>query len=172
MLVIEVDHVEPGALQARVAGGADIVGPAVDALEAAVFAANVAELGRDDHPLAPLAHDTADQFLVRADAVHVGGVEEGDAEVERAVDRRDRLCLVADAVEIGHAHAAETEGGDFEALLAEFAGLHRISPCWPARRRRGGERRPGGVPPRRRAGAPPTPCYRLECSAPVSVGIA
>ena len=122
VLVVEVDDVEPGAPQARVAGRADIVGSAVDALEAAVLAAHVAELGRDHDPLAPLAHDAADQLLVRADAVHVGGVEEGDAEIERAVDRGDRLRLVAAAVEIGHAHAAEAEGGDFEALLAELCG--------------------------------------------------
>ena len=32
-----------------------------------------------------------DELLVVEGAVHVGGVEEGDAEVERAVDRRDRL---------------------------------------------------------------------------------
>ena len=37
----------------------------------------------------------ADQLLVRERAVHVRGVEEGDAEIERAMDRRDRLGVGA-----------------------------------------------------------------------------
>ena len=47
-----------------------------------------------------------------------------DAELERAVDRGDRLVLVARAVELGHAHAAEAEGGDGRALEAQRACLH------------------------------------------------
>ena len=54
----------------------------------------------------------ADQLLVGERAVDVGGVEERDAELERAVDRRDRLVVVARAVELGHAHAAEADGRD------------------------------------------------------------
>ncbi len=48
---------------------------------------------------APVANGAADQLLVAADAVHVGGVEEGHPELEGAMDRGDRLRLVAAAVE-------------------------------------------------------------------------
>ena len=54
-----------------------------------------AELRRDDHLVAPAPDRAADQLLVGERAVHVGGVEERHAEVERPVDRRDRLVVVA-----------------------------------------------------------------------------
>ena len=42
--------------------------------------------------LVALALDgAADQLLVRVRPVDVGGVEEGDAELERAMQRRDRF---------------------------------------------------------------------------------
>ena len=68
----------------------------------------------------------ADELLVRVRAVDVGGVEHRDAEVERPVDRGDRLRLVAGAVEVGHAHAAEADRPDLEALGAEPARLHGV----------------------------------------------
>ena len=76
-----------------------------------------------------------DQLLVGVRAVDVGRVEQGDAEVERAVDGGDRLVVVARAVELRHAHAAEADGGDRQALAAEsafsiakiFSELHRLS---------------------------------------------
>ena len=78
--------------------------------------AHVAELGGEDDLVAAAGDRPADQLLVGERAVHVGGVEEGDAELERAVDRRDRLGLVAGAVELRHAHAAEAERRYFEVL--------------------------------------------------------
>ena len=56
----------------------------------------------------------ADQLLVGERAVHVGGVEEGHAEVEGPVDGVDARLLVGGAVELRHPHAAEAEGGDGE----------------------------------------------------------
>ena len=47
-----------------------------------------------------------------------------DAELERAVDRRDRLGLVGVAVELRHPHAAEAQGGDLEPLRSELASVH------------------------------------------------
>ena len=52
-----------------------------------------------------------DELLVGAGAVHVGGVEEGHAELERAVDGARSTPPRRRAVELGHAHAAEAEGG-------------------------------------------------------------
>ena len=71
----------------------------------------IAELGGQLHLVAAAGDRLADELLVVAGAVHVGGVEERHAEVERAVDRRDRLGLVGWAVELGHPHAAEADGG-------------------------------------------------------------
>ncbi len=72
----------------------------------------------------PVADRLADELLVRAAAVHVGRVEEVDAELEGAVDRRDRLALVGRPVELRHPHAAEAEGRDLELLRAKFASVH------------------------------------------------
>src|SRR5205823_14637851 len=66
------------------------------------------------------------QLLVRAVAVDVGGVEEVDPELDRAVDRRDRLLLVGRPVPGRHAHAAEALRRHFEAL-AERSPLHQAS---------------------------------------------
>ena len=65
--------------------------------------------------------------LVRARAVHVGRVEEVHAELERAVDRRDRLRLVGGAVELGHPHAAEAERRDLEPFVPQLPRLHRLT---------------------------------------------
>jgi hypothetical protein len=54
VLVIEVDHVDSEPLQARLASGADIIGPAADAPEAAVLAADVAELGGEEDAVAAI----------------------------------------------------------------------------------------------------------------------
>ena len=78
--------------------------------------AHVAELGGEHDLVAAVGDRAADEPLVGERAVHVGGVEEGDAELERAVDRRDRLALVGRSVELRHPHAAESERRDFEVL--------------------------------------------------------
>ena len=102
------------ALQGGVAGGADVRRAAVDAEPGAVGQALVAELGGELDLVAAPGDGRADQALVGERAVHVGGVEERDAEVEGAVDGRDAGRLVGGAVELGHAHAAEAEGRDGE----------------------------------------------------------
>ena len=114
VLVVEVDVVDAEPLQRGVAGRADVLGAAVDADAGAVGPALVAELGGQLDLVAAAGDGLADELLVGERAVHVGGVEEGDAEVEGAVDGRDRLGLVAAAVELRHPHAAEAEGGDGE----------------------------------------------------------
>src|SRR3546814_1115773 len=55
-----------------------------------------AELGRDDQPIALAPDRFAEQFLVAERTIDFGGVEEGDAEVDRAVDRPRRLVHVGD----------------------------------------------------------------------------
>src|ERR1700687_2662089 len=57
-------------------------------------------------------------------AVHVGGVEKCDAELERAMKRRDRLLFVAVPVKIRHAHATETDRRNDRSAASKFALFH------------------------------------------------
>ena len=124
VLVVEVDVVDAEALERRVARVPDVVAVAADAEPLALLAADVAELRRDDDLVAASDDRTADEPLVRQRAVHVGRVEERDAELESPVDGRDRLVVVSRAVELGHAHAAEPERGDGQSLCPECACVH------------------------------------------------
>ena len=107
-----------------------------DALRAAVGAGALlavgeaeAELGGDGHLVAAAGKGAAEQFLVRERAVDLGGVEEGAAEFDGAMQRGDRLRLVRRTVGLAHAHAAEADRRDFEALAAELAGGHGHGRC-------------------------------------------
>ncbi len=95
VLVVEVDVVDAEPGQAGVAGRLDVAGAAVDPAGFRVLGvAHVAELRGDDHLVSSTLDRSADQPLVGEGAVHVGGVEQRDAEVEGALDRRGRLGLV------------------------------------------------------------------------------
>jgi len=123
VLVVEVDRVHAEAPQARVACLQDVLRLAVDA-GGAVGLAQVAELGREHDLVAAPPERLAEQLLVVAPAVHVRGVEEVHAEVDRPVDDRDRLRVVALAVRAGHGHAAEADGRDPERAVAERSIVH------------------------------------------------
>jgi hypothetical protein len=124
--VVEVDVVDAEALERGVTGGPDVVRGVVDRADA--VDAPDAELGGQHHLVAAVLDGPADELLVVPAAVHVGGVEEVDAEVEGAVDDRDGLLLVALAVELGHAHAAEPESRHLRPVLAQSALVHFSSP--------------------------------------------
>jgi hypothetical protein len=112
VLVVEVDVLDAEALQAGVAGRADVLGAAVDADPGPVGEPLVAELGGQLHLVSAAGDGLADELLVGERPVHVGGVEEGDSEIEGAVDGVDALLLVGRAVELAHPHAAQAERGD------------------------------------------------------------
>ena len=67
-----------------------------------------------------------------ARAVHVRGVEEGDAPIHRHLQRGAGLGLVGRAVELGHPHAAEPHAGNVEVRLPERSLFHDRAQC-PAR---------------------------------------
>ena len=99
MLVVEVDVIDAEARERRVASLVDVLG--IASMRGAVRrAAHVAELGRQHHLVAPSLDRPADQLLVGERPVHVGRVQEGDAQVQGAVDGLGRLGLVAGAVEV------------------------------------------------------------------------
>ena len=108
------------------------------------------ELRRDRHLVAAPGERPAEQLLVRVRAVDLGGVEERAAELERAVDRRDRLRLVGGAVEGAHAHAAEADGADGE--VAEGAVAHARHATPRSARTAAAGCRPRRAPCRRGAG--------------------
>jgi len=58
----------------------------------------------------------ADEFLVGVGTVDLGGVEVGDAEVQRPLDGANRLGIAAgaDVVVARHRHGAESYAGDVE----------------------------------------------------------
>src|SRR5205807_1259815 len=87
-----------------------------------VGVAHDAELG-GQHDLVALALDgAADELLVGVGPIHVGRVEERDAQFDSPVDGDEGFVAVAGAVELAHAHAAEALGGHDETLISERAG--------------------------------------------------
>jgi hypothetical protein len=89
MLVIKVYGIDAETTQAGLASRAHILRPSVDAEETAVVAAHVAELGRQNDFIAASFDGTPDEFFVRERPVHVGRVEEVDAQLQRAMNGRD-----------------------------------------------------------------------------------
>jgi len=79
-----------------------------------------AELGRNRHLVAPTLQRAAEQLLVDEGPIDLGRVEKGAAELDRPVQRRDRLRLIGRPVGLAHAHAAEADGRDFQPLAAEL----------------------------------------------------
>ena len=116
VLVEEVDVVNAELAQPLVAGLLDVLGPPVDTPGVgALGIAHDAELGGQHDGVALSLDGLAHEALVVPGAVQGGGVEEGESLVEGSLDRGDRLFLVPVAVELGHSHATEADGGHLEA---------------------------------------------------------
>ena len=94
VLVVEVDVVDAEALQRGVASRCGRSRDEPSIVRVPSSSRTIAELRRQHDLVATTGDRAADELLVRARAVHVGGVEEVDAELERAMDRRDRLLFV------------------------------------------------------------------------------
>jgi len=76
-----------------------------------------------------LPQGASQQLFVRERSIGLGGIEEGQAELERPMKGGDRFPLVAlfgGPISEAHSHAAEAERGDLES--AEPTLLHRSSP--------------------------------------------
>ena len=118
MLVEEVDVVDAEACETAIAGAPDVRGRGVEA-DAGPREAK-AEFRRDDELLALVPDRTTEKPLVRMRPIDLGGVEEGDAEVDRAVDRRDAFRFgrgaVVDQAGADHRHASQAEGRDLETV--------------------------------------------------------
>src|SRR2546427_10420066 len=124
MLIVQIYVVDAQPLEGGVTGLVDVLRPPIDAQPSAVRATHVAELRGQDHPVAAAPDRPAHELLVGEWAVHVRGVEKRDTELERAVNRRDRLRVVAGAVELRHPHAPEAQSGHHQPLGAKLPLLH------------------------------------------------
>lgn len=93
----------------------DIVWRPINAAPAAVCRAHIAKLSGKNHLFSPIFDRATDQFLIRKRAVHVGGVDEGDAQVQSAMKScvgvaspsENRFSFIPLTIELRHAHAAE-----------------------------------------------------------------
>ena len=88
VLIEQVDASVLSRLQRGLGDLPDVLRPAVQADVRERPAECVAELGRDHDLVAERRQRLADQFLVRERAVGLGGVEEGDAALDRRADQR------------------------------------------------------------------------------------
>jgi len=125
MLIVKIDRVDAEALEAGLAGGADIVGATVDFAVGWIRRnADDSELGRDYEFVAPPANRATDQLLIPMRPVSIGGVPEGDSQFERALERVHRLRIVARAVEIRHPHASEADRRYEESASSKLPRFH------------------------------------------------
>jgi hypothetical protein len=119
VVLVEVDPVGLEAAERRLDRLADVGPRAAGGLAVAEV---VAELRRQHDLVAPAGEGAADDLLAAAAvAVDVGGVEEGDAGVDRRVDHRARLRLVDPAAEVV---AAEPHDRHLEDGAAQAARAH------------------------------------------------
>jgi hypothetical protein len=129
VLVEQVDAVGPEPPERVLDGAPDRLGPAVEALRPAAGLDTFeipAELRRDHDLVANGLERLTDELLVRERTVHLRGVEEPDAAIDRGADHRDHLLRVTRrAVAEAHRHAAEAELRDLEVAVSKGAGLHR-----------------------------------------------
>jgi hypothetical protein len=95
----------------------------------------VAQLGRDDDVVAvgEVLERAAEDLLAGPVRVHVRGVEEVDARLERVLDQGPGLLLAEGpdgvaAVGLAVAHRADRDGGDVQAGGAELHVTHGGSP--------------------------------------------
>ena len=147
VLIEEVDDIRAQPLQRRVRDLTDPLGPRVQAMVAAVSVEVETELRGDDDAIAQRPQRVPNELLVDKRPVDLGSVEERDPRrFDGIPDHADHVVPVTGvgAVTLGHAHAAEAHGGDFEALpeqssvhLWSFAERSSVGPArgWPPRRR-------------------------------------
>ena len=95
VLVVEVDVVGPKTLKRSLHGDADARGTAVGGSVLSARIRDKAELRRHHYLVTSAFDGTTDKFLAVVRAVDLGGVDVGDAQVERGVDGADRLVVVS-----------------------------------------------------------------------------
>jgi len=123
------------APQRSLARVAHVAGARIDLLAARAEAK--ADLGGQHGLVSTIDDRTADQLLVVAVAVHVGGVDQRHAHIQRPLDRARRLGVVALAVREGHAHAPQAQRRHAQSLPRLRCCIPMLLcilvECWPGR---------------------------------------
>jgi hypothetical protein len=111
MLVKQVDRVNAKPLQRSLASPSGVLRATIYSRRRVSIPAH-RELGGDHQAVAPTFDGGADKLLVAKRPVHLGGVEKGNAEVDRLMNRSCRDVVVGHAVldvaVTDHRHAADT----------------------------------------------------------------
>jgi 3-hydroxyacyl-CoA dehydrogenase/enoyl-CoA hydratase/3-hydroxybutyryl-CoA epimerase len=109
-----------------------VAGADISMIDRASTAAELAALSRAGQAImdrvAAIADRTPDQLLVTAYPVHVGGVQKRHAQIDRAVNGRDRLGFVGLPIEFGHAHATEAQRRYAQPVAQLSLLKHQLSP--------------------------------------------
>src|SRR5205085_8739239 len=125
MLVIEVDAIKTEPAQTRFARLLHVLRFAANSAKTRrVWIAQDSELRRDDNAMAFAANSASEQLLIRVRTINVGGIEESNSKVDRAVDRGERFRIVAVAIKFRHAHAAESDRGNNRSAASKFFLFH------------------------------------------------
>ena len=119
MLVVEVDVIGRQAFERALTRAPDVLGASIDAPIAGVLSVDrEPELGCDLELVPAPGDGTPHELLVRIGAVDLGGVEEADSKLERAIDRLQARRLITAAVGVGHPHAPQSLRGYVKSLAA------------------------------------------------------
>ncbi|MNT23832.1 hypothetical protein D3C72_1592710 [compost metagenome] len=111
VLVKQIDVIGLQSTQRALDRNPDVLGAAVKNLLLIVVAKGEAKLGGDDHLIAHRCQGFAHHLFVQVRAVHLGGIEERDASVNRRSDQRNGLlCVSRGAVAMAQAHATQAQG--------------------------------------------------------------
>src|SRR5438876_351239 len=125
MHLVEVDPISAKAAQALVDGLHD---PAARVAPLVLVGAHlIVELGCQHDVVAPSLQCRADDLFAFTERVDVGGVDEVDAAVERALDDAFTRTMVGVAPRSEH-HGSEAEATDVDARPAQYAVFHRRYP--------------------------------------------
>ena len=127
VLVVEVDDLDAEPLQRAVDDVLDGLGTTGDPPTRLTFLrVDVPAELRGDHDLVAVGREgLTDELLVVIGAVDLRSVEEGDTEVHCGPEQRDHLLPVGPvAVATAHAHAAEPDGRDVQAVRSQGALVH------------------------------------------------
>jgi hypothetical protein len=99
MLVIKVDRVDVETLEAGFTAGAHVFGPAVDSANVGIGAiADDGKFGGKENFVAAIADGSTNKDFIVPVAVHIGGVEKIDSQLDRTMDSGDGFVVVARAV--------------------------------------------------------------------------
>ena len=126
MQKINVDYVQPHALQTLVATLMHVFRPAIGRL-LAIGQIDIAELGGDHHVVAPAFQRAREQHLMARAPVRIGAVEKINAQIQRAMNRRIEIIDLR-CVELNRGSTPpHADGGNLRAISTQSSVFHNLS---------------------------------------------